>query len=79
MKRTSPYFGLKWLVEVKWPSSFGFEVISAYNHDRVAREYADSCFKAQSPIDGKPWVYRVRERQGNKWVVVHTTEKELLA
>lgn len=72
MRRASPYHGLRWTVEVKWPGNAFYEVIAAYNHDRIAKEYADTCMANASPIDGKRWAYRVRERDGRgKWSVIH--------
>jgi hypothetical protein len=72
MRRSSPYHGLKWLVEAKWPSNAFFEVIAGFNHDRVAKSYADECMAGAPPINGKPWSYRVRERDGRgKWTVIH--------
>lgn len=67
MRRTSPYFALKFVVEVQWPSNPFFETIAGFNDQGVAEKYAADCADAHKPIDGKHWVYRVRERTGKGW------------
>lgn len=75
MKRTSPYFYLKYRVDCRQPGAAFFETIVAFNSDRVALRYADECRKNHRPIPGiGDWEYRVLSRRGNRWVEI--TEEE---
>lgn len=77
MKRSSPYFNLKYRVDCRPPGQVFFETIVAFNNDRVALKYADDCERAHRgggyTANGK-WEYRVLVRRGNRWVEI--TEEE---
>lgn len=66
MRRTSPYYNLKWIVECKWPNKPFFEQIAAFNDAQVAKDYCDFCAKSWKLEDN--FQYRVMERKGNKWI-----------
>jgi hypothetical protein len=72
MKRTSPYFDLKWRVDCKRPPNPAtwWETIAAFNSDRVALAYAADCLKSKASWKEGPWEYRVMERRGSKWVEI---------
>ena len=57
MKRTSAYFGLKWIVQCRWPQNSWFETIAAFDVDNAAQSYANNCAKNNTSLK-----YRVLER-----------------
>jgi hypothetical protein len=67
MTRTSKYFDLRFVVEVRQNPMPRWEAISAFNVDSVAQAYAASCRQANPRSD-----YRVMQRQSRGW-------KELVA
>lgn len=60
MKRTSEYFGLKYLVQCRARDRHHFETIAAFDVDDIARKYAKDC--AKNAIPG--FTYRTMERDG---------------
>lgn len=71
MRRSSPYFNLRYIVECKPPRQAFFEQMCAFNSDSVAFDYAERC-RADKRFwpDGK-WEYRVMKRT-NKGLVEMT-------
>lgn len=56
MKTSSPYYHLKFIVQAKKTTTF-FEPIAAFDHEAVARDYAELCART-SPLAE----YRVMQR-----------------
>lgn len=75
MRRSSPYFDLKYRVDCRQPGMAFYETIVAFNSDRVALQYAEKCRRNHSPIPGiGDWDYRVLARRGNRWVEITQEE-----
>ncbi len=66
MKRSSPYYELKYIVTCKPAGQHFYEKIAAFNIDTVATGYATDCHKAHLSQPG--WNYQVWERRGGNWV-----------
>lgn len=64
MKRSSKYFNLRYLVECKWPERPCFETIAAFDHEGVAADYAQTCYRGKRT----DWEYRVMERKSRGYV-----------
>lgn len=75
MKRSSPYFDLKFRVDCRRPPNPAswWETIAAFNNDSVALAYAKDCFSAWKRRDG--WEYRVMKRTGRGWVEITKAER----
>lgn len=68
MKRSSPYYPLKYRVDCNMTGRF-FETIAAFNSDRIALDYVANCRKFQARV-GSPYTYRVMERTGKGWIEI---------
>jgi hypothetical protein len=62
MTRTSKYFDLRFVVEVRQNPLPYWEAMAAFNVDSVAQAYAARCRQANPLSD-----YRVMERQARGW------------
>lgn len=63
MKKSSKYFELRWIVEVRWPENTWFEPIAAFNSESVAQQYASGCRLAAT----QGFEYRVQKRKSRGW------------
>lgn len=72
MRRSSPYYQLKYVVGCKWPQNGFYEPIAAFDSEKIAREYASSrCGLALA----YQMHYRVMERTGTGYKLLYTTEQ----
>lgn len=74
MKRSSPYYPLKWRVD--FSNGRYWEPIAAWNTGRIALLYAADCRKRwhSLPMSERP-LYRVMERTSKGWKEInHATE-----
>lgn len=70
MKRSSPYYALKYRVDCKPSWQRFWETIVAFNSDRVALHYAGECrLQAQGRSE-----YKVLKRTAKGWVEITKAE-----
>lgn len=50
MKNTSPYYPLQWVVQHQDDMHRWWSPIAAFNHDRVAIDYAKDCAKGNAEM-----------------------------